>query len=150
MVWLEIFAGGIGGLIARFRPNRDPEPKIMRAYLLEYLAQQNAPEIKTTVDYAATDAEDEALIASNADVAVIAENTTRLALDILMECEPSDFPYSMYLIGLSRSWIFKEPFYTIPIDLSNVEWTTTVPDLSDKEASETLSFLKQLISKVSA
>lgn len=150
MVWLEIFAGGIGGLIARFRPNSDPEPKIMRAYLLEYLAQQDAPEIKTTVDYAATDAEDEALIASNADVAVIAENTTRLALDILMECEPSDFPYSMYLIGLSRSWIFKEPFYTIPIDLSNVKWTTIVPDLSDKESSETLSFLKQLIAKASA
>ena len=150
MVWLEIFAGGIGGLIARFRPNRDPEPKIMRAYLLEYLARQNAPEIKTTMDYAATDAEDETLIASNADVAVIAENTTRLALDILMECEPSDFPYSMYLIGLSRSWIFKEPFYTIPIDLSSVEWTTTLPDLLDEEASETLSFLKQLISKASA
>ena len=149
MVWLKIYAGGIGGLIARFRPNRDPSPKTMRACLLEYLARQNAPEIKATVNYAATDAEGEPLIASDADVAVIAENTTRMALDILTKCEPSDFPYSMYLIGLSRSWIFKAPFHTIPIDLSNVELTTTVSDLSDEEKVETRNFLGKLISKES-
>ena len=150
MVWLEIFAGGIGGLIARFRPNRDPNPKTMRAYLLNYLAQQDAPGIKATVDYAATNAEGEPLIASNADVAVIAENTTRLALDILTEGEPSDFPYSMYLIGLSRGWIFEEPFHTIPIDLSNVELTIPAPDLSAKDSAETIHFLTQLVSKASA
>ena len=149
MVWLKIYAGGIGGLIARFRPNRDPNPKTMRACLLEYLARQNAPEIQATVNYAATDVEGETLIASDADVAVIAENTTRMALDILTKCEPSGFPYSMYLIGLSHGWIFKEPFYTIPIDLSNVESTPTVPDLSDEDTAETLDFLGKLISKAS-
>ena len=149
MVWLEIFAGGIGGLIARFRPSCDPDPKTMRAYLLDYFAQQNAPEINATADYTATDAEGEPLIASNADVAVIAEHATRMALDILTESEPSGFPYSMYLIGLSRGWIFKEPFHTIPIDLSNVESTLTVPNLSDEDAIETLNFLGKLISKAS-
>lgn len=147
MVWLEIFAGGIGGLIARYRPNRDPDPKTMRAYLLEDLAQHNAPEIKATVNYAATDTEGESLVASVADVGVIAENASRMALDILTECEPSQFPCSMYLIGLSRSWIFKEPFYTIPIDFSNVELTITVPHLSQKEEAEATKFLTQLISK---
>ena len=147
MVWLEIFAGGVGGLIARFRPNRDPDPKMMRAYLKDYFAQQNAPEIKATVDYAATDTEGEPLIASNADVAVIAENATRLALDILTECNPSEFPCSMYLIGLSRASIFEAPFDTIPIDLSSAESPITVPDLSDEEAVKTINFLSQLISK---
>ena len=150
MVWLEIFAGGIGGLIARFRPSCDPDPKTMRASLLDYLAQQNAPEINATADYTATNAEGEVLIASNADVAVIAENTTRMALDILTECEPSGFPCSMYLIGLSRSWIFKAPFHTIPIDLSGVELTITTPALSDGEVAETRNFLTRLISKTSA
>ena len=149
MVWLEIFAGGIGGMIARFRPSRDPDPKTMRTYLLDYLAQQNASEIKATADYTATDAEGRTLIASNADVGVIAENATRMAFDILTESEPSDFPCSMYLIGLSRGWIFKEPFYTIPIDLSNVESSLTTPDLSDEEAAETLNILEKLIAKAS-
>ena len=149
MVWLKIYAGGIGGLIARFRPGCDPDPKTMRAYLLGYLAQQNAPEINATADYTATDAEGETLIASNADVAVIAENATQMALDILTGCEPSGFPYSMYLIGLSHGWIFKEPFYTIPINFSDVESTLTVPDLSDEDAAETLNFLGKLISKAS-
>ena len=149
MVWLKIYAGGIGGLIARFRPNRDPNPKTMRAYLLEYLARQNAPEIKATVNYAAIDAEGEPLIASDTDVALIAGSATRMGLDILTGCEPSSFPYSMYLIGLSHGWIFKEPFYTIPIDLSNVESTLTVSDLSDEDTEETLDFLGKLISKAS-
>ena len=149
MVWLEIFAGGIGGLIARFRPSRDPDPKTMRAYLLDYFAQQNAPEVGVTADYTAIDAEGEPLMASNADVAVIAENATRMALDLLTESEPSDFPYSMYLIGLSHSGIFEEPFHTTPLDLSNVELTTTVSDLADEEKVETLNFLGKLISKAS-
>ena len=146
MVWLEIFAGGIGGLIARYRPNRDPDPKTMRAYLLEDLAQHNAPEINATVNYAANDSEGVSLVASVADVGVIAENASRMALDILTEHEPSQFPCSMYLIGLSRSWIFNEPFYTIPIDFSNVELTITVPHLSQKEEAEATKILTQLIS----
>ena len=149
MVWLEIFAGGIGGLIARFRPSRDPDPKTMRDYLLDYFAQQNAPEIEVTADYTAIDAEGEPLMASNADVAVIAESATRMALDILTESEPSSFPYSMYLIGLSSGSIFEEPFHTIPIDLSSVESTVTVPDLSDEEAIQTLNLLGKLVSKAS-
>ena len=60
MVWLEIFAGGVGGLIARFRPSRDPDPKTMQAYLWDYLARQEAPKIKTTGDYTAINAEGEA------------------------------------------------------------------------------------------
>ena len=148
MVWLEIFAGGIGGLIARFRPNCEPDPKTMQAYLLNYLlTQHSAPEIKATADYTATNAEGEVLVATDADVAVITENAIRMVLDILMEYEPSGFPGSIYLIGLSRGWIFKEPFHTIPIDLSNVESSITMPELSDQAAVDTLNFLGKLISK---
>ena len=149
MVWLKVYAGGIGGMIARFRPNRDPDPKTMRAYLSDYFAQQNASEIEVTADYTAIDAEGEPLMASNANVAVIAENAARMALDILTESEPSDFSYSMYLIGLSYGGIFEGPFHTIPFDLSNVELTTTVPNLSTEDSAETLNFLKQLVSKAS-
>jgi len=33
MVWLEVFAGGIGGLVARCRPGKDPDPFTARARL---------------------------------------------------------------------------------------------------------------------
>ena len=70
-----------------------------------------------------------------------------MALDILIECEPSDFPYSLYLIGLTREWIFSEPFHTIPIDLKNVQLNTTELEVSEEEVKESLEFIKQLISK---
>jgi hypothetical protein len=33
MVWCEVFAGGIGGFVARYRPNVDHPPQKMRAIL---------------------------------------------------------------------------------------------------------------------
>lgn len=147
IVWFEIYAGGIGGMIARFRPNLDPDPKITRSSLYEYLEKLDLPKINETIDYTAVNSEGEPIAACDADVAVIAANATRMALDILTEREPSDFPCSLYLIGLNRGWIFKEPFHTIPIDLDNVQSNTTELEVSEEEANENLSFIEQLISK---
>ena len=148
MVWLEIYEGGIGGMIARFRPNQDPDPKTMRAYLNAYLDKEHdAPEIKGTADYTAIDDEGRVIAASDADVAIIASNATKLALDILVERDPSEFSYSLYLIGLTGEWIFKEPFYTIPIDFKNAQSISTEPELSEDETNENLDFIEQLISK---
>lgn len=144
-IWLEIFSGGIGGLLSRFRPQHDPDPKIMRAYLNGYLEKQDNPEIQKQANYSGVDRRGEIMVASDADVAVIAAHATRMALDILAEREPSIFPYSMYLIGLSRNWIFKEPFYTIPIDLSNVEVVEKQHGLSKGEIEENLAFIEQLL-----
>lgn len=147
IVWLEIYAGGIGGIIARFRPNQDPDPIITRASLHEYLENLDLQEINETVDYTAVNSKGEPIAACDADVAVIAANATRMALDILIEREPSDFPYSLYLIGLTREWIFSEPFHIIPIDLKNIQLNTTELEVSEEEAKESLEFIKQLISK---
>ncbi len=147
MVWFEIYAGGIGGMIARFRPNQDPDPITTRSSLHEYLESLDIQEINGTVDYIAVDSEGEPIAACDADVAVIAANATRMALDILIEREPSDFPYSLYLIGLTREWIFEEPFHTIPKDLKNVQSNATELEVSEKEANESLEFIEQLILK---
>lgn len=147
LVWLEIFAGGIGGLMARYRPGRDSDPQTIRAHLIDYLAQRDAPDIRTTADYTAVSSQEEPVVASDADVSVIAAHTARMALDILLEHEPPIFPFSLYLIGLSRAWIFEQPFYTIPIDLSNVEATAPKSELSAEKLEETVTFLVQLIDK---
>ena len=147
VVWFEIYAGGIGGMIARFRPNLDPDPKITRSSLYEYFEKLDIQVINETVDYTAVNSEGEPIVTCDADVAVIAANATRMALDILIEREPSDFPYSLYLIGFTREWIFREPFHTIPIDLKNVQLNTTELEVSEEEAKESLEFIEQLISK---
>ena len=146
MVWLEIFEGGIGGMIAQFRPNRDPDPKTIRLYLNEYFEEYNASQLKGTTDYTAIDGEGRVIAASDADVAIIAANATKLALDILIERNPSEYPHSLYLISLTEEAIFNEPFHPILIDPKNAQ-STTGPELSDAEVAENANFLEKLISK---
>ena len=56
MVWVEVFEGGIGGLVARSRPGLDPAPEVMRAGLLSWCDAQGVCWLGATAgDYAATD-----------------------------------------------------------------------------------------------
>ena len=147
MVWLKIYPGGIGGMIARFRPNEDPDPKTTCAALREYLEKLELPEIQETANYTTVNSEGGVIASSDADVTLIAANATRMALDILIKREPSDFPCSLYLIGLSQGWIFDQPLRTIPINLSEVRSATTEWELSENESNEQLDFIEQLILK---
>ena len=147
IVWFEVYAGGIGGMIARFRPNEDPDPKTTRAALHEYLEKLELPEIQEAANYTAVNNDGETIVACDADVAIIAANATRMALDILAEHKPSDFPCSLYLIGLRQGWIFNQPFHTIPIDLQEIQSTITESELLEDKTNENLDFIEELISK---
>ena len=147
MVWLEIYEGGIGGMIARFRPNRDPDPKTIRAHHNAYWAEHGVLQITGITDYAAVDSEGRIIVASDPDVTVIAANATKLAIDVLIEGDPPEFPYSLYVIGLTGKGIFKAPFDTIPIDLKNAQSPPTESELSEDETNENSDFIKQLILK---
>ena len=83
LVWLEVFEGGIGGLVGRYRPGRDPEPFVMRGRVASFLEEQKAPELKATGPYTAEGESGEPLIASDADVTVISSHAARFALDAL-------------------------------------------------------------------
>ncbi|MFS0514835.1 ThiF family adenylyltransferase [Nostoc sp. UIC 10607] len=117
-LWLEVYAGGIGGMVARYRPGKEPTPPLMRAHYHAFTAGIETPPPVTSAPYTTMSRDNEPLIASDADVAVIANHASRMVLDFLSEREPSAFPYPMYLIGLKRGWIFNEPFHTIPIDIA--------------------------------
>lgn len=116
LVWLEIFEGGIGGLIARSRPTLDPSPQIMRAAYLRYCEENPAPHHRLVRDYSVEDSEGVVLTASDSDVSIIAHQAARLAADTLLTADRSEYPFSMYLVGLTRAWVFEAPFATIPID----------------------------------
>jgi hypothetical protein len=124
LVWVEVFAGGIGGLVARARPELDPPPQTMRAHIAAWCAERGVPAPQPGTDY---DAIDQApLIADDADVTVMAAHGARLAIDLLLAREPSWFPTSVYIVGLAPAWLFTQPFEVYPIDVGRPD--AAVPD----------------------
>jgi molybdopterin/thiamine biosynthesis adenylyltransferase/ubiquitin-protein ligase len=149
MVWGEVFAGGIGGLIARSRPGKDPMPQTMRDALNRFTEELPNFEYRATVDYSAEDENGEIITASDADVSVIASHLTRLAADTVLNSEPSRFPCSMYLIGMERGWCFEQPFYTIPVETDHLLKTkSSTPECRPEELESNYHFLKSLIEKL--
>lgn len=134
LVWGEVFAGGVGGIIARARPDIDPTPLIARRQLVAWCADQGVPwDGKESETYDITRDEAPPLVADDAEVSIIAAHIARLATDILIR-EESIFPHSAYIVGLQREWIFSGPFETFPIDLeASGDWKHPVSDETNKE-----------------
>jgi molybdopterin/thiamine biosynthesis adenylyltransferase len=149
LVWAEVYAGGIGGMIARSRPEYDPDPYTMRAAYHHFTSETPAHGLFITQDYAAETAEGITLSASDADVSILAYHATRLTIDTLLEREPSVFPYSMYLVGLVRAWVFEAPFHTIPIETEHLVSQKDNGPASDDVLSETVGFLSTLLEEES-
>lgn len=150
LVWLEVYAGGIGGMIARHRPSRDPDPKRMRAAFNSFTLAASTEEPPRAIGaYMAQGPDGEPVIASDADVSVVAHAAAEMAIDILIEQEPSRFPYSMYLIGLARGWVFQQPFHTIPIDVGEPK-PKTLTDEEQQANAEMLAFVEDLLKKATS
>ena len=145
LVWAEVYVGGIGGMIARSRPEHDPNPYAMRAAYHHFTSEAPAHSLLVTQNYTGETTEGIVLTASDADVSVLAYHATRLTIDTLLEREPSMFPYSMYLVGLARSWVFEAPFHTIPIETEHLVGQKDINPVSDGILSETADFLSVLL-----
>lgn len=120
LLWLEIYGGGFGGMIARSRPGLDPAPQIARARIEAVCLEKNVVAPRATAGYG-IDALSGPMIADDADVAVIAAHATRFAIDTLLSPGESAFPVSAYLLGLKAEWLFLQPFHTFPVDLGQPE-----------------------------
>ena len=145
-MWCEVFAGGIGGLIARSRPDLDPKPQEMRAQFHAYTANCPVIEPQAVKDYAVIQEDGAVFMASDSDVEVIAAHTTRLALDTLLRSVASTFPCSMYLIGLAKGWIFTAPFETIPLDVG-LPQKSSPSAVSEETVQSNLEFIRSLLPK---
>lgn len=140
LIWLSVNAGGTGGLVGRYRPGHDASPYRMREAYNAFTAQQpKVPTEEGTEPYA-----DGVHIATDADVSVIADHATRLALDVLAEREPSDFLHSIYLIGLRRWWIFRHAFDVIGVPTPPAEEKTSVA-AAPEVVKDSAVFLNQLL-----
>jgi molybdopterin/thiamine biosynthesis adenylyltransferase len=115
LVWGEVFAGGIGALMARSLPGRDAGPLDVRAAIHEYLARQPEAPFRRAPGYD-VEADEEVFVAGDAEVSQLAAALTQFSIDALVETEGYRFPVAAYLLGFKRAWIFEAPFDTHPID----------------------------------
>ncbi|AZB56916.1 hypothetical protein EBL89_16460 [Cereibacter sphaeroides] len=117
LVWGRVFAGGLGGLIARSIPTEDPPPLTAASQLRAWCDEKGmAPPEGREHNYGIQgDGDDEPLFASDGDVGVIANRLVRHALDALSTTEMRVHPEPAYFIGLRKGWIFDHPFDTHPV-----------------------------------
>lgn len=149
MIWGEVYGGGIGGFIARSRREMDPTPQTMRLAYLDFCEKYPAPEhLKMVADYRAQNIAGEILTATDADVAIIAHHLSRIAGDTLLDPDMSQYPSSIYLIGLAKDWVFEGPFATIPIATDHIK-EKEVPN-EPQDVGEAVVFVASLLEKTRA
>lgn len=144
LVWGGIFAGGLGGEVGRSRPLRDPSPFQIRSAIEEYCSTiSEAPPSTSHREYEGHGA-GEVLMATDADVSAIGALVADLALDSLVEREPSRFEAHAYLVGLARGWMFEGPFHVQPI-IADAPIRTV--DATAAEGSGEEEFVDELIQR---
>lgn len=81
MVWGRVYAGGIGGLVARARPDIDPPPIHARNQIMVWYQDRDAPWLEdSNEDYGAGAVDGASFVADDADVTVVAAHLTRFVL----------------------------------------------------------------------
>lgn len=148
MCWGEVFAGGYGGLIARARPDIDPNPIAVRDGFYEYLSKQEPAPFQQERGY---DIEAETpSIAYDSNVGVIATSLTNLIIDTALRKNPSEYPVPVYLIGMKKTWIFTQPFDTRPIAVTGEGWKDEIPPTAEASVAAVKLLLEKLSEKSSA
>lgn len=117
MVWGEVFAGGVGALMARSRPALDADALSIRTHINGVLATLPPVPEGRTANYGLEQGS-EVYVASDADVSALAAAMTQFSLDALCAPQDSAYPVAAYLIGYRKYWEFQVPFDTRPIDCS--------------------------------
>lgn len=124
MVWGELFPGGSGALMARSRPGVDADPLRVRNHVNGCLETFPPAPDKRAKSYDLM-ADGDVIVAGDAEVSMLAASMTQFVLDAICAPEESQFPFSAYLMGYKKYWIFEQPFITIPIDCTMALATTT-------------------------
>ncbi|MFG1384013.1 hypothetical protein [Xanthobacter versatilis] len=145
LIWGEVFAGGIGGLVARVRSGHEPEPQAARNQINAWCNAHGvpAPLAGLAAPYEAAAGTAGPLVADDAEVSIIAGHLARLATDVLTLPEDSAFPAPAYAIGLRKAWIFSQPFETWPIELAGSDSWKAEQDPAS--VAESLALLRELL-----
>ncbi|MEW8288095.1 MAG: ThiF family adenylyltransferase [Candidatus Thiodiazotropha endolucinida] len=144
MLWGGVYAGGIGGYIAKSRPGIDPDPYTVRNGINEFYKRIDvAPPTAEGRNYNGLD-ENRFLIASDADISVISAHMGGMAIDLLLKTEPTEFEHHAYVIGMKNSWIFSGAYDVHPILVKSK--ITGKENMEGDDAVES-GFVRELIEK---
>jgi hypothetical protein len=148
LLWGEVFGGGIGGLVAMSRPEIDPPPLAARNQIASWYANQGVEwDFRATSDYEVSREDEAPMVASDAEVSLIAAHLTRFALDVLTRPGNSIFPQAAYVVGFAPGYIFDVPFEAHPITYeAEGAWGPTV---EANAAEDVATLLQQLVPKES-
>ena len=142
LVWGGVYAGGIGGFIARSRPGKDADPLVVRQALNDfYQTVDSVPPVPFVDGYDAY-GDAAALIASDPAVSAVAAHLSSFAVDSVLRPEPPVYDHPIYLIGLERAWIFESPFHVQPVSINAPARAQTVPSQRDDTQA---AFVGQLL-----
>jgi hypothetical protein len=151
MVWAEVFAGGIGGMVARYQPGATPSPQRMRASITAWYQLNNIPWEGRDSDYAVTrEGEGKVLVADDADVSAIAVHVTRMAIESLTAVHRLVYSHAAYVLGLKPGWLFDQAMDTYPIDVGSPEDSSSSGmTLSPDSVRENVEFITDLLQRAS-
>jgi hypothetical protein len=144
LLWAEVLGGGKGGVISRSVPDVDPPPDVVRLKYLEYCDANPGPNVPAS-DYGLQTDTGAVLVASDADVAVVAHHVVRMASDALVNSVP-EHEAPIYLIGLSKWWIFRAPFDTLALSIPREQWPPPQAGSQD-EIQAGVEFVRALVEK---
>lgn len=143
LVWGEVFAGGIGGLVARVRPDLEPEPQVARGRIAAWFEARGIPVQGDPGADPYGGGPDGTWVADDAEVGAIAAHIARFATDALARPADTIFPAPAYVVALRAGWMFDAPFETWPIDLpGSGEWSSKATTAS---AEESLALIRELM-----
>jgi molybdopterin/thiamine biosynthesis adenylyltransferase len=143
MVWAQVYAGGLGGVIARARPGLDPNPYAMRDGLIDHTTRLPEAPFQTAAGY--DDTGDVPWVAYDSDVSYIAAAATHLALDTALKRDPSAFPSSAYRLALRQGWDFSGPFEAQPIGIEGPGWDFDISEHDEADVREAVAVVTALL-----
>ena len=111
LVWGEVFAGGLGGLIGSAHPDRTPCARCVRAgFLAEATGWPPAPSRDAANPYETDDPAP--VVAADPHVSLIAASMAMRIFDLLATDEPVP---AVTLFGFRKKWIFESPHQTVHV-----------------------------------
>lgn len=112
-----VFEGGLGCVLARAIPDRDPTFAQARMSYLAYCEERNVnPPPSGQRTYEALDEEGQPLVADDAAVSIAAANASRIVLDILDDCVDAN-AQAWLLLGFRPGWLFSGHGSSIALDV---------------------------------
>jgi len=147
-VSVEVYEGGIGAVIGRSKPGRDPPFAHGRQAYLSYCEQRDVtPPTSGRKDYEAISAEGVPMVADDAAVTAAAAHAARAVLDVLDE-QVGEGDAAWLLLGFQKAWLFDGHGHNI---ILNVDGPRRQDEPADPEAEAfAVKLLKEAVDATKA